>query len=74
MGVIVTDFIQFIVQILGGVVMFVLVVNRLGGLSSITGIWDRLPQSHSQLFNDPYTAVFAGILFFLYFLSYNGGS
>ena len=73
-GVIVTDFIQFIVQILGGIVMFILVVKRLGGLASITQIWDRLPSSHSNLFNDPYTAGFVGIMFFLYFLSYNGGS
>lgn len=73
-GVIVTDFIQFIVQILGGVVMFVLVVRHLGGLGSITGIWDQLPASHSNLASDPYTAGFIGIMFFLYFLSYNGGS
>jgi SSS family solute:Na+ symporter len=73
-GVIVTDLIQFIVQVLGGIVMFILVVNRLGGLGSITGIWARLPPSHSNLFNDPYTAGFVGIVFFLYFLSYNGGS
>lgn len=72
-GVIVTDFIQFIVQVLGGVVMFVLVVRQLGGWSSITGIWDRLPPDHSQLFNDPYTAGFVGVMFFLYLLSYNGG-
>ena len=73
-GVIVTDFIQFIVQILGGVVMFVLVVQHLGGPKSIIGIWDRLPPGHSQLFNDPYSAGFVAIMFFLYFLSYNGGS
>ncbi|MEP7231645.1 MAG: sodium:solute symporter family protein [Ginsengibacter sp.] len=73
-GVIVTDFIQFIVQVLGGIVMFVLVVNRLGGLDSITGIWKQLPPSHSQLFNDPYTPAFVVVMFFLYFLSYNGGS
>src|SRR5665647_471314 len=73
-GVIVTDFIQFIVQVLGGVVMFVLVVKRLGGLDSIMGVWKELPPSHSQLFNDPYTASFVGVMFFLYFLSYNGGS
>ncbi len=59
-GVIVTDFIQFIVQVLGGIVMFVFVVNRLGGLGSITGIWHRLPASHHHLFNDPYTAGFVG--------------
>ncbi|MGK2860443.1 MAG: sodium:solute symporter family transporter, partial [Chitinophagaceae bacterium] len=73
-GVIVTDLVQFIVQVLGGIVMFVLVVNRLGGMDSISGIWERLPPGHNQLFNDPYKASFAGIMFFLYFLSYNGGS
>lgn len=72
-GVIVTDFIQFIVQVLGGVVMFVLIVNRLGGLHSITDVWDQLPAGHSNLFNDPYTAGFVGVMFFIYFLSYNGG-
>lgn len=73
-GVIVTDFIQFIVQILGGIVMFVLVVNRLGGMDSITGIWKQLPPEHSQWFNTPYTPAFVLLIFFLYFLSYNGGS
>ncbi|MEP7318518.1 MAG: Na+:solute symporter, partial [Panacibacter sp.] len=37
-------------------------------------IWKELPPSHSQLFNDPYTATFVGVIFFLYALSYNGGS
>jgi SSS family solute:Na+ symporter len=73
-GVIITDLIQFIVQVLGGIVMFVLIVKRLGGMSSITAIWNRLPPNHHHLFNDPYTAGFACIVFFLYFLSYNGGS
>lgn len=72
-GVIITDLIQFIVQVLGGVVMFVLVVKQLGGINSITKVWDRLPPGHSQLFNDPYTAAFVGVMFFVYFLSYNGG-
>jgi SSS family solute:Na+ symporter len=72
-GVIVTDFIQFLVQILGGIVMFVLVVNRIGGVSSIMGIWHQLPPGHSNLFNDPYTAGFVGVMFFVYSLSYNGG-
>ncbi len=73
-GVIITDVIQFIVQVLGSIVMFILVVERLGGAGSITGIWEQLPPEHSQLFNDPYSAAFVGIMFFLYFLSYNGGS
>ncbi|MGH2565012.1 MAG: sodium:solute symporter family protein, partial [Ginsengibacter sp.] len=73
-GVIVTDLIQFIIQVLGGVVMFVLVVKRLGGLDSIGGIWKQLPPNHSHLVNGPYTMGFAAIMLFLYFLSYNGGS
>ncbi|MFT3946805.1 MAG: Na+:solute symporter [Agriterribacter sp.] len=72
-GVIITDLIQFLVQLVGSIVMFVLVVKKLGGPESITGIWKQLPPEHSQLFNDPYTAGFVGIMFFLYFLSYNGG-
>lgn len=73
-GVIVTDFIQFLVQIVGGIVMFVLVVNHLGGLHSLSGIWKQLPEAHSQWFNSPYTPAFVVIIFFLYYLSYNGGS
>lgn len=73
-GVIITDLIQFIVQVLGSIVMFILVVKKLGGTGSITGIWEQLPPAHSQLFNDPYTAAFVGVMLFLYFLSYNGGS
>ena len=73
-GVILTDLVQFIVQVLGGVVMFILVVKRLGGIESVTGIWKSLPPDHSRLFNDPYTAGFAAVMFFLYLLSYNGGS
>jgi SSS family transporter len=72
-GVIITDLIQFIVQVLGGIVMFVLVVNRLGGINSITGIWEQLPPNHGALFNDPYTAGFAAAMLFIYFFSYNGG-
>ena len=72
-GVIITDLIQFIVQVLGGIVMFVLVVKRLGGVDSITTVWKSLPPGHSNLFNDPYTAGFVGVMFFVYFLSYNGG-
>src|SRR3954468_19270946 len=72
-GVIITDFIQFLVQVTGGIVMFVLVVNRLGGVTSIKGLWDLLPPAHSYLFNAPYTAGFIAVMFLIYFFSYNGG-
>ncbi|HEV7330838.1 MAG TPA: sodium:solute symporter family protein [Flavisolibacter sp.] len=72
-GVIVTDFVQFLVQLLGSVVMFVLVVNRLGGIGSVSTVWEQLPADHSNLFNDPYSAGFVAVMFLIYFLSYNGG-
>lgn len=73
-AVIITDFTQFIVQIVAGVIMFVVVVDRLGGVSSITGVWDQLPEGNHQLFNDPYTVGFALTFLFINFLSYNGGN
>lgn len=73
-GVVLTDFIQFIVQVVGGIVMFVLVADKLGGVGSVASIWKKLPADHSLLFNDPYTAGFVAVMFFLYFLSYNGGT
>ncbi len=73
-AVILTDLAQFLVQLVAGIVMFVVVLINFGGLSSITGIWDQLPPENSQLFNDPYTIGFALVFLFINFLSYNGGS
>ncbi len=73
-GVIITDLIQFIVQILGGIVMFVLVIKKLGGVDSLTTMWSKLPPEHGALVNGPYDWPFILVMFFLYFLSYNGGS
>ena len=73
-AVIFTDLAQFLVQLVAGIAMFVVVITRLGGWSSITGMWDQLPSENSQLFNDPYTVGFAVVFLFINFLSYNGGS
>jgi solute:Na+ symporter, SSS family len=73
-AVILTDFAQFIVQLVAGIVMFVAVVVRLGGIESIFTFWNELPASHAQPFNDPYTAGFALAFLFINFLSYNGGT
>lgn len=72
-AVIITDFAQFIVQIIAGLVMFVVVVQKLGGLDSIFTVWDQLPEGNAQAFNDPYTVGFALAFLFINFLSYNGG-
>ncbi|WP_439481201.1 sodium:solute symporter family protein [Cyclobacterium plantarum] len=72
-AVIITDFAQFIVQIIAGLVMFVVVVQKLGGLESVFTVWDQLPEGNAQAFNDPYTVGFALAFLFINFLSYNGG-
>lgn len=73
-AVILTDFAQFIVQLIAGIVMFIAVLNRFEGWSSVTGIWEDLPSQNSQLFHEPYTVGFALVFLFINFLSYNGGS
>lgn len=72
-AVIITDFTQFIVQVVAGIVMFVAVIMQLGGWNSLFTVWDQLPPENSQLFNQPYTVVFALAFLFINFLSYNGG-
>lgn len=73
-AVIITDFIQFIVQISAGVVMFIAVLSQLGGVDSIFTLWDRLPEINSKPFTDPYTVGFALAFLFINALSYNGGT
>jgi len=69
-----TDFAQFIVQIVASIVMFVVVMNMMGGVGSLSSIWNELPASHSQWFNEPYTLTYVLLYFFVVFLSYNGGT
>jgi solute:Na+ symporter, SSS family len=69
-----TDLAQFVVQIAAGFIMFFIVVDIMGGLGSIFTLWDHLPESNSQLFNDPYTAGFALTFLVIFFFSYNGGT
>ena len=72
-AVVMTDFAQFIVQLLGGLAMFFAVLYKLDGLESIFTLWDKLPSGNSQPFNDPYGVGFALAFLFINFLSYNGG-
>lgn len=73
-AVIFTDLAQFVVQLLAGIVMFIVVLSNFGGLNSITEIWNELPKENSQLFNEPYSVGFALVFLLINFLSYNGGS
>lgn len=69
-----TDFSQFVIQLLAGVAMFVAAMANLGGVSSLWGIWEKLPPDHSQFFNGQYTPVFAIVFLLVNILSYNGGT
>ena len=69
------DLASFVIQVGAGIVMFVIVLIRLGdGVGGIFTMWDRLPESHSALFNEPYTAGFAFAFMIICFFSYSGGT
>ncbi len=69
-----TDMSQFIIQVLAGTVMLFAVLSRLGGISSLWTIWDRLPAGHSRPFVGQYTLAFSIVYLLVNFLSYNGGT
>ncbi|MUP39190.1 sodium:solute symporter family protein [Labilibaculum euxinus] len=69
------DFAQFVIQLFAGITMFVMILMKLGdGVSGIFTLWDRLPETNSHLFNDPYTPTFALGMLFINFFSYSGGT
>lgn len=69
------DFAQFIIQLIAGFTLFVLILRELGdGLGGYITMWDRLPDSHSQMFNQPYTIGFFAAILIIDFFSYSGGT
>lgn len=69
------DFGQFIVQLVAGVVMFVVIILHLDdGFSGVFTMWDKLPASNSDFFNSPYTVGFALAMLMINFFSYSGGT
>ncbi|GGH86358.1 SSS family solute:Na+ symporter [Pullulanibacillus pueri] len=69
-----TDFVQFIIQLVAGFTMFFIVLAKLGGFGEIGGMWSKLPAHHSDLLAGPYTFWFVFAYLFIDFLSYNGGT
>jgi solute:Na+ symporter, SSS family len=69
-----TDFGQFLIQLVTGVTLFGVTLAKLGGLSSIWTMWDRLPASHHALTSSPYTTTFILVYLLINVLSYNGGT
>ncbi len=72
---VVNDLASFIIQFVAGVFMLFAVLAQLGdGMSGLFTMWDRLPASHAQLYNDPYSFEFATTFMVLAFFSYSGGT
>ena len=69
-----TDLSQFLIQLVSGMAMFVVVLYRLGGVSSLWTMWTRLPAGHGAPFHGRYTAGFAAAFLLINLLSYNGGT
>jgi SSS family transporter len=73
-AVLLTDFSQFIVQVLAGFVMLFAVMAKMDGLETVITLWDKLPEHHSNFLHTPYNGSFVLVLFLINFLSYNGGT
>jgi len=68
------DLFQFAIQFVAGIVMLVVVIMELGGMQEALHVWERLPESHTNPFPQPYTIWFVITFLALNFLSYNGGT
>lgn len=69
-----TDLLQFAVQVVAGLVLCWAVIQKLGGVSSVWTLWERLPVGHGQAVNGPYTPLFLAGYLASSMLSYNGGT
>jgi len=69
-----TDFVQFIVQFVAGIVIFCYALVLLGGISSLWTLWDRLPPEHSRWLVGQWDEAFLVGILLIYILGYNGGT
>ncbi|GII78264.1 sodium-coupled permease [Sphaerisporangium rufum] len=68
-----TDFGQFVIQFVAGIVMFVAVLAHLGGVSALWTMWDRLPAGHGDPLSGPYTGTYFFAFLLIKTFEYNGG-
>ncbi|MFC6645321.1 sodium:solute symporter family protein [Granulicella cerasi] len=69
-----TDMSQFVIQLIAGFAMLIAVLAKLGGVSALWTVWQKLPADHHHLFTGQYTVVFASVYLLVNMLSYNGGT
>jgi Na+/proline symporter len=68
-----TDFGQFVIQALAAIVMFWVVLDKLGGVSGLWTLWDRLPAGHVNPTTPKFTTVLLLVYVLVKTLEYNGG-
>ncbi|MDF3293405.1 sodium:solute symporter family protein [Streptomyces silvisoli] len=68
-----TELGQFVIQLLAGVAMFAETLGRIGGVSGLWNVWDRLPAGHTHPTAGPYTVTFLLAYLFIKTFEYNGG-
>ncbi|WP_424535294.1 sodium:solute symporter family protein [Sphaerisporangium viridialbum] len=68
-----TDFGQFVIQAVAGVVMFVAVLGHLGGVSALWTMWGELPPGHGDPLTGPYTTTYFFAFLLIKTFEYNGG-
>ncbi|MFD8497467.1 sodium:solute symporter family protein [Amycolatopsis sp. NPDC059657] len=69
-----TDFGQFVIQLVAALALLVAALAELGGPGSVFTVWDRLPPSHSDPFAGSLTVPFFLAYCLINFVSYNGGT
>lgn len=69
-----TDFGQFVIQLVAAVALAIAVMGRLDGFSTIWTMWDKLPEGHSDPFAGTLTVPFFLAYVIIATLSYNGGT
>jgi Na+/proline symporter len=68
-----TELGQFIIQLAAGVAMLIAVLGKIGGLSGLWTVWDKLPHGHTHPTAGPYTVTFLLAYLFIKTFEYNGG-
>lgn len=69
-----TDFGQFVIQLIAAVALAIAVMMKLDGLATPITMWDKLPPSHSAPFASTLTMWFFIAYVVIATLSYNGGT
>ena len=68
-----TDFGQFVIQGIAAIAMIWVVLDRLGGISGVHTLWDKLPPGHTNLLTNKYTSIFVMAYLVIKTFEYNGG-